>query len=103
MAGKEIVRALEGWYISTSRTECADMYGPREILAAVLTFAIGLALIVAPNTVARLQFFAHGPTTGRHGEYGDDRVLTEKQAWIARAIGLVPIAVAGYILAVPVL
>ncbi|MCL9813294.1 hypothetical protein [Natranaeroarchaeum aerophilus] len=79
------------------------MYGVREILAAVLAFGIGLALLVAPNTVARLQFFAHGPTTGRHGEYGDDRVLTEKQAWIARAIGLVPIGLAGYILSVPLL
>ena len=79
------------------------MYGIREILAAVLAFGIGLALLVAPNTVARLQFFAHGPTTGRHGEYGDDRVLTEKQEWAARAIGLVPIGVAGYILAVPLL
>ncbi len=77
------------------------MYGIREILAAVLAFGIGLALLVAPNTVARLQFFAHGPTTGRHGEYGEDRILTEKQAWIARAIGLVSIGVAGYILAVP--
>ncbi len=79
------------------------MYGVRDILAAVLAFGLGLALIVAPNTVVRLQFFAQGPTTGRHGEYGDDRLLTPRQEWVARGIGLVPIAIAGYILAQPLL
>jgi hypothetical protein len=77
------------------------MYGIREILAALLAFGLGLALVVAPNAVVRLQFFAQGPTTGRHGEYGEDQVLTEQQAWLARAVGLIPIAIAGYILAQP--
>lgn len=81
--------------------ERADMYGPREILAATVTFALGLALIVAPNSVVRLQFAAHGPTTGRHGEYGNDRVLTARQEWVARGLGVVPVGAAAYILVQP--
>ena len=76
------------------------MYDLRTALAAVLAIGIGLALLLAPGAVLRLQFFTHGPTTGRRGKFGDDEI-EQKYLLAARAVGLVPLAVGLYLAAGP--
>ena len=77
------------------------MYTVRDVLAVVLAAAIGIVLLVTPAAVLRLQFFAHGPTTGRHGEYGEDREFEPLHRWLARAVGAVALGAAAAILLVP--
>lgn len=79
------------------------MYGIRDVLAAVLAIGLGLAIVAFPNAIYRLQFFAHGPTTGRHGEYGAERALERKRELLVRAIGLAPLVIGLYIVARPAL
>lgn len=77
------------------------MYTPRELLAVVLVIAIGLALLVSPATVLRLQFFTHGPTTGHRGEYGGESEFSGRTLLAARAIGVAALGLAAVILAQP--
>lgn len=76
------------------------MYDLRSALAAILAIGIGIALIVAPGMVLRLQFFMHGPTTGRHGEFGEDEI-DRKYLHLARLAGLLPLGIGLYLVAVP--
>lgn len=76
------------------------MYDLRSALAAILAIAIGIGLIAAPGIVLRLQFFMHGPTTGRHGEFGDDEI-DQKYLLLARVAGLLPLGIGLYLVAAP--
>lgn len=77
------------------------MYTHREILAVVLVAALGVALLLKPATVIRLQFFAHGPTTGRRGPYGEAQEFSAEKLWLARGVGLAALALGAVILALP--
>lgn len=78
------------------------MYTAREILAIVLAAGLGLALVLKPQAVLRLQFFAYDPS-GRHGEWGEDSVR-EFPDWVPlllRGVGLVVLGIGAAILAMP--
>lgn len=79
------------------------MYTIREYLAIALAAGLGLALLVKPEAVLRLQWFLFDPTTGRHGEWGGDRgrEFEDWHLWIVRAIGVVVLAIGAAILATP--
>jgi len=79
------------------------MYTVRDILAIALAAILGVALLVAPAAVLRLQWFMFDPTSGRHGEWGNDdpREFDAKYLWIVRAIGVVVLAIGAAIVAVP--
>lgn len=79
------------------------MYTPRELLAVVLVVVIGVAVLVRPSIVLRLQFFSHGPTTGHRGEYGGKREFSDRALLAARAIGVVALGLGALILAQPYL
>jgi len=73
------------------------MVDVRDALAAVLAIGIGLAAVVAPGAVLRLQFAVYGADTGRHGEYGGERELDDRLRWVVRAVGVTVLGVGVYI------
>lgn len=80
------------------------MYTIREYLAIALAALIGLALLVKPEAVLRLQWFMFDPTSGRHGEWGEgDRVheIPDWVHWIVRLIGVVVLGIGAVIVAMP--
>jgi len=80
------------------------MYTIREYLAIVLAAGIGLALLLRPEAVLRLQWFMFDPTSGRHGEWGSGDRTREVPGWvhwIVRAIGLVVLGIGAAIVAMP--
>jgi|GEM_PF-1829300 len=81
------------------------MYTVREILAVVLAAILGLALVVKPDAVLRLQWFMFdASTTGRSGEWGDDDSTIELKSWhrwAARAVGAVVLAIGAAIALLP--
>ncbi|AGN00974.1 hypothetical protein L593_05125 [Salinarchaeum sp. Harcht-Bsk1] len=81
------------------------MYTTRDLLAIVLAAVLGLALVVAPGAVLRLQWFTFDPTSGRRGEWGNDepRQFDAKWLWLLRGIGVVVLAIGAAIVAIPLL
>ena len=79
------------------------MYTIRDLLAIALAAILGIALVVAPGAVLRLQWFMFDPTSGRHGEWGDEepREFDAKWRWLLRAAGVVVLAIGAAILAIP--
>lgn len=64
------------------------MYYPEELLAGALAIVLGVALIVAPATIYRLQFFVYGPDTGRRGPYGASPEPGTRAVLVIRLIGV---------------
>lgn len=77
------------------------MYFVEELVAAALAIGLGLALLAAPTTVYRLQFFVYGADTGRGGRYGEAPAPTDRVRVAIRALGLVLLAFAAVLLASP--
>jgi hypothetical protein len=75
------------------------MAGVRELLAVGLGALLGVALLAKPKAMLLLSVFV-GPTRRRRhgGEYGNDGDPFGAWApWFVRAVGVVCLAVAGYI------
>jgi len=79
------------------------MYSVRDLLAIALAASLGLALVVAPGAVLRLQWFMFDPTSGRHGEWGNEegREIDAKWLWVARGIGVIVLGIGAAIVAMP--
>ena len=67
----------------------------REALAALLGIALGLFFLGAPQAVLRIQTVGRRPH-GR-GEYGSDGGFSGHWTFLIRAIGVLSIAIGGWI------
>ncbi|GAB3688329.1 hypothetical protein GCM10028857_22360 [Salinarchaeum chitinilyticum] len=81
------------------------MYTVRDLLAIVLAGVLGIALVLKPEAVLRLQWFLFdASTTGRSGRWGDDDGTLELKSWhrwAARAVGAIVLAIGAAIAAMP--
>jgi len=73
------------------------MAGVRELLAVALGVLLGAGLVAAPRTAIRLSVFMGPHRRRRHGEYGGEDNIPTAWVYVARALGVACIAVAGVI------
>lgn len=73
------------------------MAGVRELLAVTLGVLLGVVLVAAPRAALRLSVFVGPHRRRRHGEYGGEDDLPTTWVYVARALGVACIAIAGVI------
>ncbi|MDL0120265.1 MULTISPECIES: hypothetical protein [Halobacterium] len=72
--------------------------GLRELLAVVLGGVLGVAMVAAPTTVARLSVFLGSTRRRRHdGPAGGTELIPGWMQWVVRAVGIVVLGVAAVI------